>query len=63
MGKTVSHEIADRIILEAKRKLTHTNAYINQIGFDLGFRDPYYFIKYFKKHVKCSPTAFRKSVS
>ena len=45
MGKTVSHEIADRIILEAKRKLAHTNAYINQIGFDLGFRDPYYFIK------------------
>jgi len=62
MGKTVSHEIADRIILEAKRKLTHTNAYINQIGFDLGFRDPYYFIRYFKKHVKCSPTAFRKSI-
>lgn len=62
MGKTVSHEIADRIILEAKRKLAHTNAYINQIGFDLGFRDPYYFIKYFKKHVKCTPSAFRKSI-
>jgi len=62
-GKTVSQTIADRIILEAKRKLTHTNAYINEIAIDLGFQDPYYFIKYFKKQVKCSPTEFRKSIS
>jgi AraC-like DNA-binding protein len=63
MGKTVSQVINDRIILESKRKLTHTNAYINQIAYDLGFKDPYYFIKYFKKHVKCSPSEFRKSIS
>jgi len=62
-GKTVSQTIADRIILEAKRKLTHTSAYINEIAFDLGFQDPYYFIKYFKKQVNCSPTEFRKSIS
>jgi AraC-like DNA-binding protein len=62
-GKTVSQIIADRIILEAKRKLTHTNSYINEIAFDLGFQDPYYFIKYFKKHVSHSPTEFRKSIS
>ena len=62
-GKTVSQTITDRIILEAKRKLTHTNAYINQIAFDLGFQDPYYFIKYFKKQVNYSPTEFRKSIS
>jgi AraC family transcriptional activator of pobA len=62
-GKTVSQVIIDRIILESKRKLTHSNAYINQIAYDLGFKDPYYFIKYFKKHVKCSPSEFRKSIS
>ncbi len=62
-GKTVSQTIADRIILEAKRKLTHSNAYINEIAIDLGFQDPYYFIKYFKKQVNCSPTEFRKSIS
>ncbi len=62
-GKTVSQTIANRIILEAKRKLTHTNAYINEIAFELGFQDPYYFIKYFKKQVNCSPTEFRKSYS
>ncbi len=62
-GKTVSQTIADRIILEAKRKLTHTNAYINEIAIHLGFQDPYYFIKYFKKQVNCSPSEFRKSIS
>lgn len=63
MDKTVSQVITDRIILESKRKLTHSNAYVNQIAYDLGFKDPYYFIKYFKKHVKCSPSEFRKSIS
>ncbi len=62
-GRTVSQTIADRIILEAKRKLTHTNAYINDIAYDLGFQDPYYFIKYFRKHVNYSPSEFRKSIS
>ena len=62
-GKTVSQTITDRIILEAKRKLTHTNSYINEIAFGLGFQDPYYFIKYFKKHVHYSPTEFRKTIS
>ena len=62
-GRTVSQTIADRIILEAKRRLTHTSAYINEIAIHLGFQDPYYFIKYFKKQVNCSPTEFRKSIS
>ena len=63
IGTTVSKTISDRIILEAKRKLTHSNLYINQIGYDLGFNDPYYFIKFFKKQVNCSPAEFRNSIS
>lgn len=61
--KTVSQAVVDRIILEAKRQLIHTNALVNQIAYALGFQDPYYFIKYFKKHVHCTPTEFRKSIS
>lgn len=63
MRKTASLVIADRLILEAKRRLTHTHALVYQIGLDLGFNDPYYFVRYFKKHVKCSPTEFRNSAS
>ncbi len=62
-GITVSKTISGRIILEAKRKLTHSNSYINEIAYDLGFNDPYYFTKFFKKHVNCSPAEFRKSIS
>ncbi len=62
-GITVSQTISDRIILEAKRKLTHSDSYINQIAYDLGFNDPYYFTKFFKKQVNCSPAEFRKSIS
>ncbi|MFT6867347.1 MAG: AraC family transcriptional activator of pobA [Cyclobacteriaceae bacterium] len=61
--KTVSQVIQDRIILEAKRQLTHTNLFVNQIAYDLGFQDPYYFIKYFKKQVNCSPKEFRRTIS
>jgi AraC family transcriptional activator of pobA len=63
IGTTVSQTISDRIILEAKRKLTDSNSYINQIAFDLGFNDPYYFTKFFKKQVNCSPREFRNSIS
>lgn len=61
--KTTSQAIYERIILETKRQLTHTNKYVNEIAYDLGFKDPYYFIKYFKKHVACSPSEFRKTIS
>jgi AraC-like DNA-binding protein len=63
IGTTVSQTISNRIILEAKRKLTHSNLLINQIGYDLGFNDPYYFTKFFKKQVGCSPAEFRNTIS
>lgn len=62
-GRTVSQVIQDRTLLEAKRQLTHTSLLINEIGYELGFKDPYYFIKYFKKHMHCTPKEFRTIVS
>ncbi len=62
-GKTTSTMINDRIILEAKRKLFHSNSFVNEIGYDLGFQDPSYFVKFFKKQVKLTPSEFRKSIS
>lgn len=63
VGKTPSQIIQERIIVEAQRMLLHSNLNINQIGYDLGFEDPSYFVKYFKKYIKISPTEFRKLVS
>ena len=51
--------IDDRIILEAKRKLCHTSMKVKEISYYLGFDDPSYFVKFFKKKVGCLPLEFR----
>ncbi|MBB5635099.1 AraC-like DNA-binding protein [Pedobacter cryoconitis] len=61
--KTPSMLIQERIMMEAQRLLAHSNLNVNQIGYQLGFEDPSYFVKYFKKHAKLSPGDFRKSIS
>src|SRR5690606_22538331 len=48
-GKTAKTLILERIILEAKRHLQHTNASIKEIAFALGFKDSSYFSKVFKQ--------------
>lgn len=53
--------IDERVMLEAKRLLVHTNLSIKEVGYDLGFEDPTYFIKYFKKHTNKTPIEFRES--
>lgn len=63
LNKTPSQMIQERIILEAQRLLLHSDLNVNQIGYRLGFDDPSYFVKYFKKHTEISPTEFRKSVT
>lgn len=63
LGKTPSQMIQERIILEAQRLLIYSNLNINQVGYRLGFDDPSYFVKYFKKYTSLSPLEFKKSVS
>lgn len=52
--------INDRIVLEAKRKLRHTSMSIKEIGYELGFEDPSYFVKFFKRLTGKMPGAFRE---
>ncbi len=60
LGKSPKELIDERVILEVKRMLVHTNNSIKEIGFDLGFDEPTNFIKYFRKHEKKTPIEFRK---
>jgi AraC-like DNA-binding protein len=59
LNKTVSHYIRERIILEARRLLTHTELTVSEISFRLGFKDNSYFGRYFKKAVGISPERFK----
>lgn len=51
--------IAERLILEAKRRLIYTRASLDEIAFDLGFKDPAYFSRAFKRATGSAPGYFR----
>lgn len=59
-GKSPKEIINDRVMLEAKRVLVHTNENIREVCYYLGFEEPTNFIKYFKKHATITPTEFRE---
>ncbi len=66
--KEITHQtplkiINDRLILEARRLLSYSQKNVNEIGFVLGFEDPSYFVKFFKRHMKISPSEFRKNIA
>lgn len=58
-GTSVSQHIRDRIILEAKRRLYHTDRSVKEISFELGFDDYPYFSRLFKKATGRSAVSFR----
>ncbi|MFP5439632.1 MAG: helix-turn-helix domain-containing protein [Bacteroidia bacterium] len=59
LGKAPKLLISDRVMLEAKRLLAHSNSSVKETGFLLGFEEPTNFIKYFKKHTGITPAEFR----
>lgn len=52
--------IDERLLLEAKRRLIYTQTTLDEIAFDLGFKDPGYFSRYFKRSTGLPPGQFRK---
>lgn len=61
-GRTVSEIIAARMVQESKILLKVTNWNIAEIAQSLGFDEPSHFNLFFKKHVKVSPTDYRKTI-
>lgn len=58
-GKTAKNIILERVILEAKRHLQHSNASVKEIAYGLGFKDPSYFSKVFKQVTGDSPNHYK----
>ncbi|HNU57802.1 MAG TPA: AraC family transcriptional regulator, partial [Flavobacteriales bacterium] len=59
-GRTCSELITDQLILEAKRYLLATTDQVTQVADRLGYEDPSYFIRFFKKHTGHTPEGFRQ---
>ena len=55
--------IHERILLEAKRLMFHSGYSIKEIAFALGFDDPAYFSRFFKKKAGTYPDHFRKMLA
>ena len=60
-GRTTKELISTAVIKEAKILLGETTKTISEISHELNFSDQYSFGNFFKKHLKMSPTKFRKS--
>ena len=61
-GKTAKQQVQDRLMLEARRLLQHTNASVKEVAFSLGFQDPSYFSKVFKQAAGVSPHAYKATL-
>lgn len=59
-GNTTTDIIIKRVLLEAKRKLIYTDHSLNQIATKLGFDDPAYFSRVFRKYENVTASEFRK---
>jgi AraC family transcriptional regulator, transcriptional activator of pobA len=60
-GKSTTTHITERVLIEAKALLQHTDWSISEIAFALGFEYPTYFNNFFKKHTGTNPKSVRAS--
>jgi AraC-like DNA-binding protein len=59
-GFTPGQMIRNRLIIEAKRLLLHTEMTVAEVGYALSFDDPSYFGRFFKRETNQSPKQFKK---
>ncbi len=62
-GKSPNQLIRHAVIMEAKRLLIHTDLSAAEISYSLGFEDPSYFGRYFKREAGVSPRGFKSQIS
>ncbi|MDN5288437.1 MAG: AraC family transcriptional regulator [Mucilaginibacter sp.] len=61
-GKTAITHIHERLIVEAKRCLLHTELSVKQIADELGFEDAAYFNRFFKRLASTPPAGYREQI-
>lgn len=62
-GQSALDLVHERLAREARRRLIYIDAPINLLAAELGFEDPAYFCRFFKRHTGHSPREFRRSFS
>ncbi len=59
-GCTAFDLIQQRLALEARRRLVYAGSSVSGIAAELGFKDPAYFSRFFRRHSGLSPGQFRR---
>jgi len=59
-GCSAFEVVQNRVLLEARRRLVHVAAPVSALAYELGFEDPAYFCRFFKRHVGRTPTQWRR---
>ncbi len=59
---TAGHVIRERRLLDAKRQLSHSDLDVSEIAYDLGFHDPSYFSRFFRRGTGHTPARFREEI-
>jgi AraC family transcriptional activator of pobA len=59
-GGTAFDIVQQRLALEARRRLVYVLGSVAGVATELGFKDPAYFCRFFRRHAGVSPTEFRR---
>lgn len=59
-GRSALELVHERLTREACRRLVYVAAPVSRLAFELGFEDPAYFCRFFKRRMGCSPRDFRR---
>lgn len=60
-GKAALDIVQERLVLAARRHLIYTDASVEAIAYGLGFQDPAYFSRFFKRLAGVAPGQFRQA--
>ena len=61
-GQAAGEHLRQRRLLDAKRLLLHSTLSVSEIGYELGFEDPSYFSRFFRRYEEVTPAEFRKEI-
>lgn len=61
-GHSAGELIRNRRLLDAKRLLLHSDLSVSEIGYQIGFHDPSYFSRFFRRYAGETPAEFRESI-